>query len=72
VSVQNDVVVLINEPFSNSLLTGEPPPQTEKYSQPASQACVPARTSRYSADCRQAEWISANELMLMLPSRKSP
>jgi hypothetical protein len=29
VSVQNDVVVPVNDPFSNSLLTGEPPPQTE-------------------------------------------
>jgi len=28
VSVQYDVVVLANEPFSNSLLPGAPPPQT--------------------------------------------
>ena len=27
---KNDVAVLTNEPFSNSLLTGEPPPQIEK------------------------------------------
>jgi hypothetical protein len=31
VSVQNDVVVPVNDPFSNSLLTGEPPPQIELY-----------------------------------------
>jgi len=53
VIAQKDVRVVANEPFSNSLFTGAPPPQTEKYSQPALHASTPARMSRSSADCRQ-------------------
>jgi len=49
VSVQYDVVVPLNEPFSNSLLAGAPPPHTEKYSQVPSQARTPVWMSRWSA-----------------------
>ena len=54
VSVQYDVRVPVKAPFSNSLLTGAPPPQTEKYSHSALQACDARAGCRgSSADCRQ-------------------
>src|SRR5262249_37753884 len=53
-SVQKEGRAPADEPFSNSLLTGAPPPHTEKYSQDARQAATPAWMSRWSALSRQA------------------
>src|SRR5262249_44331245 len=69
---QKSVSVEAKQPFSESLLTGAPPPQKRKYAQVRRHCSTPSAMSPRSAAKRCEAMMESSEWVRTLPSVKSP
>src|SRR5262245_44577970 len=69
---QKSVSVEAKEPFSESLLTGAPPPQKRKYAHARRHCSTPSAMSPRSAAKRGEAMMDSSESVRTCPSVKSP